>query len=341
MTAVARYFRMAVKTTSSIWILLICVLFTSACGGEKAVDTRIRVIIDADANNEVDDQHAIAYTLFNGDVFDLAGITVNRTRNGGDILKHCEEAERVVTLCGLQSQVNVYKGADGNFKEIASHVNDAHFDGEEAVNFIIEQAHANDDRQLVLIPVGKLTNIALALKKDPSIAAKVRIVWLGSNMPVNPGEYNFDNDTASVNYVLESDVIFEVSVVRNSEHSGTEAVKVSTKEMQANMPGKGPQISTAIEGRSGGTFTNFGDYAVDLFEKTKNEHRSLFDVCAVALVKNPGWAERVEMSAPTWVNDAWKAQPENERKIIIWENYDKQGIIADFFNTMENYVLVK
>jgi hypothetical protein len=38
------------------------------------------VILDTDANNELDDQHAIAYLLFNGQVFDVEGITVNRTR---------------------------------------------------------------------------------------------------------------------------------------------------------------------------------------------------------------------------------------------------------------------
>jgi hypothetical protein len=53
---------------------------------------KIRVILDADANNELDDQHAIAYLLFNGNVFDVEGITVNKTKNGGDINKHYEEA---------------------------------------------------------------------------------------------------------------------------------------------------------------------------------------------------------------------------------------------------------
>ena len=31
--------------------------------------SRIRVIFDTDTNNEVDDQHALAYLLFNGNAF--------------------------------------------------------------------------------------------------------------------------------------------------------------------------------------------------------------------------------------------------------------------------------
>jgi len=46
---------------------------------------KIQMIIDSDANNELDDQHAIAYALFNGDVFNVIGITVNDTRNGNGI----------------------------------------------------------------------------------------------------------------------------------------------------------------------------------------------------------------------------------------------------------------
>jgi len=38
---------------------------------------RIRVLLDTDANNELDDQHAIAYLLFNGGVFDVEGIVKN------------------------------------------------------------------------------------------------------------------------------------------------------------------------------------------------------------------------------------------------------------------------
>ena len=47
--------------------------------------TRIPVIVDTDANNELDDQHALAYVLLNGDTFDVEGVTVNATRGGGDI----------------------------------------------------------------------------------------------------------------------------------------------------------------------------------------------------------------------------------------------------------------
>src|SRR5678815_820852 len=101
-----------------------------------------RVLLDTDANNELDDQHAIAYMLFSGDVFDVEAITVNRTRGGGDVEKQAEEAERVVTLAGLRRVFPVFRGANGSFAEIAPHVGESSFDGASAVNEIIKQAKA-------------------------------------------------------------------------------------------------------------------------------------------------------------------------------------------------------
>ena len=82
----------------------------------------VRVLLDSDANNELDDQHAIAYMLFSGDVFRVEGITVNRTRGGGDVEKQAEEAERIVKLAGLEQRFPVIRGANGSFAEIAPHI---------------------------------------------------------------------------------------------------------------------------------------------------------------------------------------------------------------------------
>ena len=81
------------------------VLLTTACAGLAPAPalSLTRVLLDTDANNELDDQHAIAYMLFSGDAFDVEGITVNRTRGGGDAEQQAAEAERIVKLAGLRN----------------------------------------------------------------------------------------------------------------------------------------------------------------------------------------------------------------------------------------------
>jgi hypothetical protein len=302
------------------------------------------VLIDSDANNELDDQHAIAYMLFSGDVFDVEGITVNATRGGGDVEQQAREAERIVTLAGLRRVFQVVRGANGSFAEIAPHLGDRSFDGQAAVDFIIRQAHVKRAKPLVLLPIGKLTNVALALKKDPSIARLVRIVWLGSNYP-EPGEYNQENDETALQYVLDTDVPFEFALVRYGKPSGTDHVRVTRDEILAHMPGKGPHIRQSISGRNGGRFNAFGDYSVDLFDHIQLDgnppSRALFDMAAVSIVKNPQWAHAVRIPAPKLVDGKWVERPENPRTIVLWENFDRDAIMRDFYATMDRPVLAR
>ena len=314
--------------------------FPGGCTNYSSVedDSRIQVIFDTDANNELDDQHALAYLLLNDSSFHVLGITVNATSSGGPVEEHLKEAQRVVDLVGWTDKIHVYKGANSNFTEIRDQINQGEFDGSEAVGFIIREARKKRNEPLVLLPVGKLTNIALALEKDPSIAGKIRIVWLGSNYPA-PGEYNLENDTAALNFILNKEVPFEMATVRYGETSGTADVKVKRKDVYVRMPGLGPVAEQPVTGRHGGSFTCFGDYSVDLFRHiTSLEdgcYRSLFDMAAVAMVKNPDWAEAVEIPAPLYLSNTWAEQPGNQRKIKVWENFKREAILDDFYATLE------
>ena len=176
------------------------------------------------------------------------------------------------------------------------------------------------------------------MEKEPSIAQRIRIVWLGANYP-DPGEYNLENDTASMNYILKTGAPFEMVTVRYGQTSGTADVKVRRKEIYTRMPGSGPVVVEPVTGRHGGTFTCFGDYSVDLFRHITHLengcYRSLFDMAAVAIVKDPSWAEASEIPSPLYINNEWVEQPGNSRMITIWENFNVDAIMTDFFSTLE------
>ena len=223
-------------------------------------------------------------------------------------------------------------------------INEYNFDGIDAVNFIIARANTESDRKLVLLPIGKLTNIALALHKDLSIASNVRIVWLGSNYP-DPGEYNQENDLSALSYMLDLNIDFEIAVVRYGKPSGTDAVRAYLSDIEEKMDGKGPHISEPVTGRHGNLHTHFGDYSIDLFRNINFDRdppsRALYDMAAVAIVKNPSWATSIKIPAPKLVDGNWIEQPENPHQITIWENFDNEKIMQDFYYCMENYVLVR
>jgi hypothetical protein len=325
--------------------LAVCATLSAERLGAQATKPLTPVVLDTDANNELDDQHAIAYMLFSGDAFDVEGISVNRTRGGGDVELQAKEAERVVQLAGLSRVFPVYRGANGSFAEIAPHVGERAFDGKAAVDMILAQSTKPRAQNLVLVPVGKLTNIALALKKDPALAKRVRVVWLGSNYP-EPGEYNQENDEGALQFILDStSVPFEMAVVRYGKPSGTDHVRVTRDEIHARMPGKGPRVRTPVTGRNGGRFQSFGDYSVDLFDHIQMNGtppaRALYDMAAVAIVKNPAWAHPRRIGAPQLVDSKWVDRPENPRTITVWEDFDRDAILADFYATMERPVLAR
>ena len=341
-----------IRNPLAISAIFIFVFYSCCDCPDQAAETitKHHVIFDTDANNEVDDQYALAYLLFSGDHFAVEGVTVNATSSpdGYDIYSpvsdHYDEAKRVMQLCGAWGNIPLYSGAQKGFNDIKDDLDNPGFDGHEAVNFIIEQALRERDRKLVLIPVGKLTNIALALKKEPSIAEKVHIVWLGSNYP-EPGEHNQDWDIPAMNYILDVNVPFDMVTVRYGKPSGTTAMMVAKTEVLRRLPGKGPNQQSPVSGRHGGEFYTFGDYAVELYKKYQShmwgdpQGRALFDIAAVAILKNPGWAENYQHPAPSFVDGQWVERPDNSRKITIWEWFDIYAIPADFFETMNNYVI--
>jgi purine nucleosidase len=323
---------------------MISFLYLSGISFACQAQSKTNVIFDTDANNELDDQHALAYLLFNGNTFHVLGVTVNATRGGGDIVQQSAEAERVMKLCAVAGQVPLFRGANSSFAEIKNHVKEKDFDGSAAVNFIIKEGQVAQTPKLVLLAVGKLTTVALALKKDPSIAKNIRLVWLGSNYP-DPGEYNLDNDTVSMNYVLNTPIEFEMVTVRYGKQTGSGYVQATQDEIKQKMPGRGPHIDQPVTGRHGGTFSSFGDYSIDLFDHIDYHGtppaRALYDMVAVSIVKNPSWGHRTEIHRPILINNKWIERTDNPRTVIVWENFNKAEIMNDFYNSMEHYVIVK
>jgi purine nucleosidase len=310
----------------AIFILLI--LFSFAC--QDIDQNRIPVILDTDANNDLDDQHAIAYLIYNDDLFDIRGITTNRTWNGGPVEEHTKEAQRIVHLCDADERYPVISGANENYVDLKDDLDNRDYDGKEAVEFIIKQANRMPKGQkLLLLPVGKLTNIALALKKDPSIVKKVKVVWLGSNWP-RRGEYNLVNDTSAVNQVIKSGVEIWVCTV----DGGTVEVRTTRTEITERLEGKG-KIVEPVEGRHGGEFDQLGDYLVNLWENVDQEGRSLFDMAAVATVKNPQWAENMVVYGPRLWEGEWTTGGSTTDSVVFFKNYDVNAVMTDFWETMQ------
>jgi len=164
-----------------------------------------QILLDTDAANEIDDQHAIAYALFSE--LDVLGInsvhhtrwtenwtnetrtshTGSETRNYNEILNILDLAKR----SGLPDErvPMVFRGAREPLKNLGI-ASDRWFDTKpivtEASEAILAAARgASPDNPVWVLPVGPATNIASAILQvrqqgwEAEFQKRIRVCWLG------------------------------------------------------------------------------------------------------------------------------------------------------------------
>lgn len=183
--------------------------------------TRIPVILDCDPG--LDDTFAILLALASRDELDLRGIT---TVAGNVGLKFTSKnALGVCEMAGIRD-VPVYAGCPRAIMSRGSRAPEIHgedgiggatlptpqfqLQSQHAVDFIIETCLNADDGEITICPVGPMTNIALAIIKNPTIIPKIKeVVFMGGAAFKNGNitayaEFNIHSDPHAAEVVLQS-----------------------------------------------------------------------------------------------------------------------------------------
>lgn len=181
-----------------------------------------RIIIDTDPGQ--DDAVAIMLALASPEL-EVVGITAVAGNVPLELTQ--KNARKVCELAG-RPDIPVYAGADGPMERKLVTAEYVHgktgLDGpdlpepamelqhEHAVDFIIETLMAEEAGKITLCPLGPLTNIALAMKKEPSIVPRIREIVLmgggffegGNTTPA--AEFNIYVDPQAAEVVFRSGV---------------------------------------------------------------------------------------------------------------------------------------
>ncbi|WP_028558785.1 nucleoside hydrolase [Paenibacillus pinihumi] len=210
-----------------------------------------KVIIDTDT--AADDTIAILTALH---YFQVEGVMIT----GGNVQfdQQVENALYTIQVAGKSGQVPVYKGYERPLMSIGEQehrtVEDVHgkdgmgdsfFDKAvqapekgHAVDFLIDAVHRNPG-EIHLIAIAPLTNIAMALKKDPTIAPKIPHLYImgGTNNALGnitpSAEYNFYVDPEAARIVLHSgipitmvgwEMCTQYSIMDDADHEEIEAL---------------------------------------------------------------------------------------------------------------------
>ena len=193
-----------------------------------------KVILDTDIGDDIDDSFALLL-LLESHKFNCLGVTTV-FRNS---LKRAKMAKQLIRSLGYD--IKVYRGIDVPLKQNIDHLiskeikekekydedgkyifpqydksmENEKVEDENAVDFIIRMIHLYP-HEVTLIPIGPLTNIASAIKKDPTIVPLIKEIRLmGAGLNLNFVEWNIFCDPDAAKIVFSSNINKIVAVTIN------------------------------------------------------------------------------------------------------------------------------
>ncbi len=279
------------------------------------MNNRINIILDTDTYNECDDQFALTYLIKCQDLFNIEVITIapfshpKKSVSAPDSQElSYNEAVKICNFFGFDSS-KVYKGS-------TDYIQNGYNEDNDAVNKIIETAQRNE--KTYILGIGAITNIALAIKKEPKIANKIEIVWLGGNQLGYDSnkEYNFKQDVDAVKTIFNSNV--PLTVLPCNKVVSKLIIDINT--LKEKLGGKNELYDYMIE-----RFYDDGYNGI-------REERVIWDIAVIAYMINKEWFKTITISCPEILGDLSYKLTNDDRKITFATEINREEIYNDLFN---------
>jgi inosine-uridine nucleoside N-ribohydrolase len=282
----------------------------------------VRMVLDTDTYNEIDDQFALVYALLSPEQIVCEAIYAAPFENdrGPDpeagMLASYDEILRLLERLGRSHEGFVFKGSTSWLPAADQPVHSA------AVDDLIARARAERDGPLYVVAIGAITNVASALLQAPDILPKIVVVWLGGNPHYweRATEFNVYQDMHAARVIFDSGVpLVHVPCLNVTEHLRT---------TQA-------ELDHFVKGRSA-----IGDYLCEIFAGYYNDHyarsKEIWDVGPIAWLINPDWADSVLLPSPILTTEqTWSHDP-HRHLIREVRSVKRDSIFADLFRKLEN-----
>lgn len=276
----------------------------------------IKVILDADTGNEVDDLFAITRALIAPELDVLALNSTQWQNSHWAVPNTLENSQRlnVRILAYLNmSDLPHPRGARARLfdwgQDIAQH--------SAAAYNIIREAHlASPDDKLNIIAIGALTNVASAVLIDPSIAPNIRLYFLGTRYDFEKhyfakNLFNCMMDPHAIDVVLDQ-ADLEMHII-----PANTAIKMKIDRETA------AKYLRGHDDLRGFLYNRWLDH----LDAGYND-RIIWDLSAIYAVLHPELCEEIEVDTP----------PENTpRKVFVYRDIDHTEIENDFWQTIQDY----
>lgn len=279
---------------------------------------KLRVIIDTDAACEADDPFAIAHALMSKKL-DVKAIFAEQFGTPETAKKSYDEI--ITILKAMDISVPVFMGEEGKLSDV---------EGKEispAARYLIDEAMKADEKPLLVLCLGAITNVVSAMKACPDITSRITVVWIaGQNLDdPNPNirEFNSGNDIDAANYIMSSGVdlwLIPINVY------GT--MHIGLAEIQRRIYPCG-EIGKHL-------FENMISYNMSEHAGwTAGESWSLGDSPAVGVALDPNCGQYVYREAPIFNEDTTYRFEAGRPMIRVYTSINSRFILEDFISKLE------
>ena len=283
---------------------------------------QVRMVLDTDTYNEVDDQFALVHALLSPERLRVEAIYAapyynNRSSGPADGMeKSYEEIHRLLEKLQWPTRDFVYRGATAYL--------DPHLQPQEsaAARDLIARALASpDDDPLYVVAIGAITNVATAVLLEPKIIEKIVVVWLGGHALHWPHtrEFNLKQDVPAARLLFDCGVPF---------------VLIPCMGVVSHLHTTIPELEAYVAGRGA-----IGDYLVEIVKGYHDDHRGwskvIWDISTIAYLLNERWTPSHLVHSPVLTDQVtWSV--DQSRHLIRYVHFiERDPIFSDLFTKLE------
>jgi purine nucleosidase len=282
---------------------------------------KVRIVLDTDTYNEIDDQFALSYAYLSKEKIQLEAVYAapffnNRSTSAGDGMeKSYQEILRLLKMLGKSPEAFAFRGSDRYLEDVTKPVR-----SEAALDLIKKAQSGTPENPLYVVTVGCITNIASAILIEPKIIENIVVVWLGGNSPEWPNqkEFNLMQDVKAARVVL---------------NSGVPVVIMPCNPVVSHFHTTIPELQYYLKGKN-----QISDYllksTIEYSEGVECWSKVIWDVTAVAWIVNPSWLPTNLVHSPVLTDQVTYSIDQSRHFIRMATTLNRDAIFRDLFSKL-------
>lgn len=284
---------------------------------------RVRMVLDTDAYNEIDDQFAIIHALLSPKHLSVEAIYAAPFSNrracdsAEGMEKSYQEILKILFLLGLAFENFAFRGSPRYLEDLEDPVQS------DASSDLVERAMKSRDDPLYVVAIGAITNVASAILMEPEIISRIVVVWLGGHGLHWPDtrEFNLMQDPVASRLIFDCGVpLVHIPCLGVASHLIT-----SLAEIERYVAGRG----------------TVGDYLAEIFRTFSSDHyarsKVLWDISTVGYLIHHEWVPTQIVPSPVLTDQLTWEKNQNRHPVRSALYVRRDEIYRDLFTKLESW----